>query len=221
MYVVDTNDSLVLSFDSLTFTLISTFPIDAGAKRITFGGNHLWVSQQTPATVRPFLLDCNDSLPPFTMVNRNIKLNWDLEFQFFDNTEIYTISQELNRPSPSKIADFVNDFVDIIIEEEPNDGTPTPIPIDNLCPTTGQVIVTANFINPQRVMSVGIELQPVRGGVYTSESSASPISIPSDSEAIYDLIPSYGTTSTVQFRIDTPSLNLTGDYEILLHFITQ
>jgi len=221
MYVVDTNDLLVLTFDSVLFTPISTFAIDAGAKRITFGGNHLWVSQQTPATVRPFLLDCNDSLPPFTMVNRNIKLNWDLEFQFFDNTEIYTISQELNRPSPSRIGDLVNDFVDIIIEEEPNDGTPTPIPIDNLCPTTGQVIVTANFINPQRVMSVGIELQPVRGGVYTSESSASPISIPSDSEAIYDLTPAYGTTSTVQFRIDTPMLNLTGDYEILLHFITQ
>lgn len=221
MYVVDTTDQLVLTFDANTFSLISTFALDTGAKRITFGGNHLWVSQQSNSTVRPFLLDCNDSLPPFTMVNRNIKLNWDLEFRFFDNTEIYTISQELNRPSPSKIADFVNDFVDIIIEEEPNDGTPTPIPIDNLCPTTGQVIVTANLVNPQRVMSVGIELQPVRGGVYSSESSASPISIPSDSEAIYDLTPAYGTTSTVSFRIDTPSLNLTGDYEIVLHFITQ
>jgi hypothetical protein len=70
-------------------------------------------------------------------------------------------------------------------------------------------------------MSVGIELQPVRGGVYTSESSASPISIPSDSEAIYDLTPAYGVTSSVSFKIDTPSLNLTGDYEIVLHFITQ
>jgi hypothetical protein len=221
MYVVDTTSQLVLVYDSVTFSLISTFPLDAGAKRITFGGNHLWVSQQSPDSVRPYLLDCNDSLPPFTMVNRNINLNWDLEFEFFDNTEIYTITQELNRPSPSKFADFINDIDDIIIEEYPNDGTPTPIPIDNLCPTTGQVIVTANFFNPQKVMSVGIELQPVRGGMVSSESSASPISIPSDSPYIYDLTPAYGTTSSVSFKIDTPSLNLTGDYEIVLHFITQ
>lgn len=219
VYITNTNTQSVMLFDSVTFSQITTYPAGIATENLTFGGGHLWAGGVV--LVRPFLLDCNDSLPPFTMVNRNIKLNWDLEFRFFDNTEIYTISQELNRPSPSKIADFVNDFVDIIIEEEPNDGTPTPIPIDNLCPTTGQVIVTANLVNPQRIMSVGIELQPVRGGVYSSESSASPISIPSDSEAIYDLTPAYGTTSTVSFRIDTPSLNLTGDYEIVLHFITQ
>jgi YVTN family beta-propeller protein len=220
IYIGHVGSNLIRLFDNTTFAEIATYPA-LNPRRLLFGGGYLWASQFTPDSVRPFLLDCNDSLPPFTMVNRNIKLNWDLEFRFFDNTEIYTISQELNRPSPSKIADFVNDFVDIIIEEEPNDGTPTPIPIDNLCPTTGQVIVTANLVNPQRIMSVGIELQPVRGGVYSSESSASPISIPSDSEAIYDLTPAYGTTSTVSFRIDTPSLNLTGDYEIVLHFITQ
>jgi hypothetical protein len=61
----------------------------------------------------------------------------------------------------------------------------------------------------------------VRGGMVSSESSASPISIPSDSPYIYDLTPAYGTTSSVSFKIDTPSLNLTGDYEIVLHFITQ
>ena len=221
IYVGDAGNNLVRLIDNTTFVEIATYPAVANPRRLLFGGGHLWLSQFSSDSVRPFLLDCNDSLPPFTMVNRNIKLNWDLEFRFFDNTEIYTISQELNRPSPSRIADFVNDFVDIIIEEEPNDGTPTPIPIDNLCPTTGQVIVTANLVNPQRIMSVGVELQPVRGGVYSSESSASPISIPSDSEAIYDLTPAYGTTSTVSFRIDTPSLNLTGDYEIVLHFITQ
>jgi YVTN family beta-propeller protein len=221
IYFCDASNSLIRLVDNITFVEIANYQTALGALYLTFGGGYLWVSQFSGNSVRPFLLDCNDSLPPFTMVNRNIKLNWDLEFRFFDNTEIYTISQELNRPSPSRIADFVNDFVDIIIEEEPNDGTPTPIPIDNLCPTTGQVIVTANLVNPQRIMSVGIELQPVRGGVYSSESSASPISIPSDSEAIYDLTPAYGTTSTVSFRIDTPSLNLTGDYEIVLHFITQ
>jgi DNA-binding beta-propeller fold protein YncE len=217
VYVTDTSAQLIRTFDSTLFSQITTYPAGLATENLTFGGGYLWAGGVI--LVRPFLLDCNDSLPPFTMVNRNIKLNWDLEFQFFDNTEIYTISQELNRPSPRRFGDLVDDFNDIIIEEY--DRTPTPIPINNLCPTTGQVIVTANFINPQRVMSVGIELQPVRGGVYTSESSASPISIPSDSEAIYDLTPAYGTTSTVQFKIDTPSLNLTGDYEILLHFITQ
>jgi YVTN family beta-propeller protein len=221
IYVGDTANNLVRLIDNTTFSEIATYPAVANPRRLLFGGGHLWLSQFTSDSVRPFLLDCNDSLPPFTMVNRNINLNWDLEFEFFDNTEIYTITQELNRPSPSKVADFINDFVDIIIEEEPNDGTPTPIPIDNLCPTTGQVIVTGNFFSPQRVMSVGIELQPIRGGMVSSESSASPISIPSDSPYIYDLTPAYGTTSSVSFKIDTPSLNLTGDYEIVLHFITQ
>jgi hypothetical protein len=221
IYASDAGADLIRLYDEALFLPLSTYATGDSPRNILFAPNVLLVSNKTTDDVTPFLLDCNDSLPPFTMVNRNIKLNWDLEFRFFDNTEIYTISQELNRPSPSRIADFVNDFVDIIIEEEPNDGTPTPIPIDNLCPTTGQVIVTANLVNPQRVMSVGIELQPVRGGVYTSESSASPISIPSDSEAIYDLTPAYGVTSSVSFRIDTPSLNLTGDYEIVLHFITQ
>jgi YVTN family beta-propeller protein len=221
IYVGDAGNNLVRLIDNTTFVEIATYPAVANPRRLLFGGGHLWLSQFTSDSVRPYLLDCNDSLPPFTMVNRNINLNWDLEFEFFDNTEIYTITQELNRPSPSKVADFVNDFVDIIIEEYPDDGTPTPIPIDNLCPTTGQVIVTGNFINPQKVMSVGIELQPVRGGMVSSESSASPISIPSDSPYIYDLTPAYGTTSTVSFKIDTPALNLTGDYEIVLHFITQ
>lgn len=221
IYVGDTANNLVRLIDNTTFSEIATYPAVANPRRLLFGGGHLWLSQFTSDSVRPYLLDCNDSLPPFTMVNRNINLNWDLEFEFFDNTEIYTITQELNRPSPSRIADFVNDFVDIIIDEYPNDGTPTPIPIDNLCPTTGQVIVTGNFVSPQRVMSVGIELQPVRGGMVSSESSASPISIPSDSPYIYDLTPAYGTTSSVSFKIDTPSLNLTGDYEIVLHFITQ
>jgi YVTN family beta-propeller protein len=221
IYVGDAGSNVVRLIDNTTFSEIATYPAVANPRRLLFGGGHLWLSQFTSDSVRPYLLDCNDSLPPFTMVNRNINLNWDLEFEFFDNTEIYTITQELNRPSPSKVADFVNDFVDIIIEEYPNDGTPTPIPIDNLCPTTGQVIVTGNFINPQKVMSVGIELQPVRGGMVSSESSASPISIPSDSPYIYDLTPAYGTTSSVSFKIDTPALNLTGDYEIVLHFITQ
>lgn len=220
MYVTDNANSLLILYDAVTFVQIASYPTNLSCNRVAFGSNNLWVSH-TSQYVRPYLLDCNDSLPPFTMVNRNINLNWDLEFEFFDNTEIYTITQELNRPSPSKVADFVNDFVDIIIEEYPDDGTPTPIPIDNLCPTTGQVIVTGNFINPQKVMSVGIELQPVRGGMVSSESSASPISIPSDSPYIYDLTPAYGTTSTVSFKIDTPALNLTGDYEIVLHFITQ
>jgi YVTN family beta-propeller protein len=220
MYVTDNANSLLVLYDAVTFVQIASYPTNLSCNRVAFGSNNLWVSH-TSQYVRPYLLDCNDSLPPFTMVNRNINLNWDLEFEFFDNTEIYTITQELNRPSPSKVADFVNDFVDIIIEEYPDDGTPTPIPIDNLCPTTGQVIVTGNFINPQKVMSVGIELQPVRGGMVSSESSASPISIPSDSPYIYDLTPAYGTTSSVSFKIDTPSLNLTGDYEIVLHFITQ
>ncbi len=221
IYVGDAGSNVVRLIDNTTFSEIATYPAVNNPRRLLFGGGHLWLSQFTSDSVRPYQLDCNDSLPPFTMVNRNINLNWDLEFEFFDNTEIYTITQELNRPSPSKVADFVNDFVDIIIEEYPNDGTPTPIPIDNLCPTTGQVIVTGNFVSPQRVMSVGIELQPVRGGMVSSESSASPISIPSDSPYIYDLTPAYGTTSSVQFKIDTPSLNLTGDYEIVLHFITQ
>lgn len=221
IYVGDAGSNLVRLIDNTTFTEIATYPAVATPRRLLFGGGHLWLSQFASDSVRPYLLDCNDSLPPFTMVNRNINLNWDLEFEFFDNTEIYTITQELNRPSPSRIADFVNDINDIIIEEYPNDGIPTPIPIDNLCPTTGQVIVTANFFTPKRVMSVGIELQPVRGGMVSSESSASPISIPSDSPYIYDLTPAYGTTSSVSFKIDTPALNLTGDYEIVLHFITQ
>jgi YVTN family beta-propeller protein len=221
IYVGDAGSNVVRLIDNTTFSEIATYPAVNNPRRLLFGGGHLWLSQFTSDSVRPYLLDCNDSLPPFTMVNRNINLNWDLEFEFFDNTEIYTITQELNRPSPSKFADFINDIDDIIIEEYPNDGTPTPIPIDNLCPTTGQVIVTANFFNPQKVMSVGIELQPVRGGMVSSESSASPISIPSDSPYIYDLTPAYGTTSSVSFKIDTPSLNLTGDYEIVLHFITQ
>lgn len=220
MYVTDNANNLLELYDAVTFVQIASYPTNISPNRVAFGSNNLWVSHISQY-VRPYLLDCNDSLPPFTMVNRNINLNWDLEFEFFDNTEIYTITQELNRPSPSKVADFVNDFVDIIIEEYPDDGTPTPIPINNLCPTTGQVIVTGNFINPQKVMSVGIELQPVRGGMVSSESSASPISIPSDSPYIYDLTPAYGTTSTVSFKIDTPALNLTGDYEIVLHFITQ
>jgi hypothetical protein len=171
-------------------------------------------------SVTPYKLDCNDSLPPATMVNRNILLNWTLQFDFFDNTEYYTYQQKLARPSPSRVADFVNDFVDIIIEEYQDDGSTVIIP--TICATTNKVKVTGNLTSPKLPFSVGVELQPVRGGVFSSETPASPITIPADSPYITNLTPAtFGSTSTISFDLNVHALPIVGDYQINLHFLLK
>jgi hypothetical protein len=154
------------------------------------------------------------------MANRNILFNWTLQFDFFDNTEYYTYQQKLVRPSPARIGDFVNDFVDIIIEENQDDGS--TVVINSLCPTTNTVHIKANLQSPKLPFSVGIELQPVRGGVFSSEAPQSVIVVPTDSPFITNLIPSTLTSvSAVEFDLDVPRLPIQGDYTLNLHFILK
>lgn len=219
IYLLCNADDNLCLLDSSTYVEFAEYPSGDAPRDLVFAGNELYVSNGNSDNVTPYTLDCNDSLPPFTMANRNILFNWDLTFKFFDNTETYTIQQKLVRPSPSRVVDNWADFDNIIIEEYQDD--PTPIQITTICPTTNPVKVTLNLTNPVKVMSVGVELQPIRGGVFSSKSSASPISIPSDSPYITNLSPAYGLTTQVTFDLDVPSLPIQGDYSLLLHFIAQ
>ena len=220
IYKTDKTAGLVRLYDALTWQPLNTYPTLANPKEIIFAGQFFYVGELTGSGdfVRPFLIDCNDSLPTASMANKNIKLNWDMEFQFFDNTEIYTITKEINRPTPSRQGGTGVDWTDIDVYDG---GTGTPVAIDRICPTTGQVQVVVTFGSAVSVMGVGVELQPVRGATYSSESSASPILIPVDSPYIYGLTPAYSPTTSLSFYIDTPALPIENDYELLVKFILQ
>jgi hypothetical protein len=220
IYASDAGANLIRLYDSTLFTALSTYATGTSPRNILFAPNVLLVGNKTTDDVTPYQLDCNDSLPPFTMANREILLDWTLQFDFFDNTEYYTYKQKLSRPSPSRVADFINDFVDIIIEEYQEDGN-TQI-INNICPTTNTVNIQANLQSPKLPFSVGVELQPIRGGVFSSETPASPITIPADSPYITNLTPAtFGSTSTISFDLNVPALPIVGDYEINLHFLLK
>jgi len=220
MYATDFASNLVRSYDSVLYTPLTVYPTSNLPYRMLFTTGNFFIGNSLSNSVTPYQLDCNDSLPPFTMANREILLDWTLQFDFFDNTEYYTYKQKLSRPSPSKVADFINDFVDIIIEEYQEDGN-TQI-INNICPTTNTVNIQANLVSPKLPFSVGVELQPIRGGVFSSETPASPITIPADSPYISNLTPAtFGSTSTISFDLNVPALPIVGDYEINLHFLLK
>jgi hypothetical protein len=220
VYSTDTVSDLIRTYDTTTYTPLTTYATGLQPKRILFAPTVLLVGNGGDDDVTPYLLDCSEQLPNSSMANRNILFNWTLQFDFFDNTEYYTYQQKLVRPSPARIGDFVNDFVDIIIEEYQDDGS--TLVINTLCPTTNTVHIKANLQSPKLPFSVGIELQPVRGGVFSSEAPQSVIVVPNNSPFITNLIPSTLTSvSAVEFDLDVPKLPIQGDYTLNLHFILK
>lgn len=224
VYSSDVTSNLVRSFDITSLVALATYASGSiNPRQILFTSGLFLIANNVAGltdSITPYTLNCNDSLPPFTMVNRNILFNWTLQFDFFDNQEFYTFQQKIERPSPSRLADFVNDFVDIDVEEYQNDGTLVAIP--SICPTTGVVHVTANLVANKLPFSVGVELQPIRGGTFSSETPTSPISIPSDSPYISNLTPAnFVSTNIIEFDLDIPAMPIQGDYELLLHFLLK
>lgn len=220
IYLLCNADDNLCLLDSSSYVEFAEYPSGDAPRDLVFAGQDLYVANGNSDNVTPYQLDCNDSLPPFTMANREIMLDWTLQFDFFDNTEYYTYKQKLSRPSPSRNIDTFPDFVDETIEEYMDDGN-TQI-ITTLCQTTNPVKITLNLSAPRLPFSVGVELQPIRGGVFSSETPASPITIPADSPYITNLTPAtFGSTSTISFDLNVPALPIVGDYEINLHFLLK
>ena len=224
MYVVDTGDSKVLTFDALTFSQISTLPLDAGAKRITFGGNHLWVSQQTNSTVRPFLLEPCPAVPNYSTAFRNIYAEWRFQFQMLGNEENYYHLSAFPRVRPSDTGLPIDD---IIIEEFDND-TDTWEVIPNPCLTTGQMRIEVDFTNNQTFLGIAVEQQPTRNNRLTEKSLPSTTIIPVESEYISNITT---TSDKIQFEFDFPSWLANGaekapgeadqDYELNIHILSK
>jgi hypothetical protein len=182
-------------------------------------------------TIYLFDADCQQQLPPFSMRNRNIIFDWQMEFQIFDNKEIYHAFQTIERPNG--VTDYAkinpDDFIDNIEIEYPDDITPIPIPIGDAtpCATTGTINVNAQWgsstVNRQ-MFGVALEIVPFRGGMLSSTSAqpvAGNIIIPIDSQFISNLSPQFGVNADINFNIDYPALPIQGDYEIKLHFLIR
>lgn len=224
MYVVDTGDSLVLTFDATTFSQISTLPLDAGAKRITFGGNHLWVSQQTNSTVRPLLLEPCPAVPNYSTAFRNIYSEWRFQFQMLGNEENYYHLSAFPRVRPS---DYTEPIDDIIIEEFDND-TDTWEVIPNPCLTTGQMRIEVDFTANQTFLGIAVEQQPTRNNRLTEKSLPSTTIIPVESEYISNITT---TADKIKFEFDFPSWLANGaekapgevdqDYELNIHILSK
>ena len=158
------------------------------------------------------------------MRNRNITMDWELEFELFDNTEIYHAYQKIERPRFSEIWD-----IDVLpgdsIDDVEIDGT--PVGDANPCATTGGVTVDADWgsgTSNRQLFAVGLEIMPVRGGL-VSEQTALPavanIIQPLNSPYITGVQPQFNAVGNIQFQLDYPELPIEGDYQIYLHFIIR
>jgi hypothetical protein len=225
----------VFGYDTQSYNVVTNLFVGTGSRPsfILLANGILYVGSGTNGsdTIYLFDADCQQQLPPFSMRNRNIIFDWQMEFQIFDNKEIYHAFQTIERPKGE--LDYArirpDDFIDDIEIEYPGDPTPTPIPIGDAdpCATTGTINVNAQWggstINRQ-LFGVALEIVPFRGGMLSSTSAqpvAGNIIIPVSSEFISNLTPQFGVNADINFNIDYPNLPIQGDYEIKLHFFIR
>jgi hypothetical protein len=232
IYTADINDS-VIGYDTQSYNVVTnlfvgnnTFP-----NFILLANGCLYVGNALNDFIYLFDADCQQQLPPFSMRNRNIIFDWQMEFQIFDNKEIYHAFQTIERPNG--VTDYAKinpvDFIDDIEVEYPDDVSPTPIPIGDAtpCATTGTINVNAQWgsstVNRQ-MFGVALEIIPFRGGMLSPESAqpvAGNIIMPVNSPFIRNLTPQFGVNADINFDIDYPNLPIQGDYEIKLHFLIR
>jgi len=232
IYTGDIVDS-VIGYDTQSYNVVTNLFVGANTfpNFILLANGILYVANIGLDFIYLFDADCQQQLPPFSMRNRNIIFDWQMEFQIFDNTEIYHAFQTIERPKGE--LDYArinpNDFIGDIEVEYPDDVSPTPIPIGDAdpCATTGVINVNAQWggstINRQ-MFGVAVEIVPFRGGMLSSESAepvAGNIIIPVNSEFIRNLTPQFGVNADINFDIDYPNLPIQGDYEIKLHFFIR
>jgi hypothetical protein len=232
IYTGDTIDS-VIGYDTQSYNVVTNLFVGANTfpNFILLANGILYVANRLTDFIYLFDADCQQQLPPFSMRNRNIIFDWQMEFQIFDNTEIYHAFQTIERPKGELDFAKINpaDFITDIEVEYPEDPTPTPIPIGDAtpCATTGVINVNAQWggstINRQ-MFGVAVEIVPFRGGMLSSESAqpvAGNIIIPVNSPFIRNLTPQFGVNADINFDIDYPELPIQGDYEIKLHFFIR
>jgi hypothetical protein len=229
--VIDT----VFGYDTVSYNQVTALYIGANSRPtfILLANGILYVGSGASAsdTIYLFDADCQQQLPPYSMRNRNILFDWQLEFQIFDNTEIYHAFQSLERPQGSIDLRTIDpkDFMEDVEVVFPSDLTPTPTPIDDAtpCATTGVINVNAKWganTSNRELFGVALEVVPFRGGMLSSESSdpvAGNIIIPIDSPFIKNLTPVFGVNADINFDIDYPGLPIEGDYEIIIHFLIR
>jgi hypothetical protein len=228
-------NTTVFGYDTQSYNVVTNLYVGVNSRPsfILLANGVLYVGSASNGsdTIYLFDADCQQQLPPFSMRNRNIIFDWQMEFQIFDNKEIYHAFQTIERPNG--VTDYAkinpNDFIGDIEIEYPDDSTPTPIPIGDAdpCATTGTINVNAQWgsstVNRQ-MFGVALEIVPFRGGMLSSTSAqpvAGNIIIPIDSQFISNLSPQFGVNADINFDIDYPALPIQGDYEIKLHFLIR
>jgi hypothetical protein len=230
LYVPMAQNEVILSYDTQSFAFINSHLVAVNAQpfQALFAMGALYVSSRYaidyPETIFVFDADCQQQLPPFTMRNRNITMDWELEFELFDNTEIYHAYQRIERPKFSEIWD-----VDVLPYDSIDDVEIDTIPVGdaNPCATTGGVTIDADWgvgTSNRQLFAVGLEIMPVRGGL-VSEQTATPavanIIQPLNSPYIKGVQPQFNAVGNIQFQLDYPELPIDGDYQIYLHFIIR
>jgi hypothetical protein len=232
IYTGDIVDS-VIGYDTQSYNVVTNLFVGANTfpNFILLANGCLYVANIALDFIYLFDADCQQQLPPFSMRNRNIIFDWQMEFQIFDNKEIYHAFQTIERPNG--VTDYAKidpiDFIDDIEVEYPDDITPTPIPIGDAtpCATTGTINVNAQWgsstVNRQ-MFGAALEIVPFRGGMLSPESAqpvAGNIIMPVNSPFIRNLSPQFGVNADINFDIDYPALPIQGDYEIKLHFLIR
>jgi len=225
--LTDETSSVVRIYDTITFSPIATYATMTYPRRITFGGNYLFVSGQPLVgtdLVRPFLLEPCPAVPNYSTSLRTIYSEWRFQFQMLGNEENYYHLSAFPRVRPS---DYTEPVDGIVIEEFDND-TDTWEVIPNPCLTTGQMRIEVDFTNNQTFLGIAIEQQPVRNNRLTEKSLPSTTIIPVESEYISNITT---TADKIQFEFDYPSWLANGaekapgeadqDYELNIHILSK
>ena len=226
VYTSNLIDSII-AYDSQSYSVVRIVFVGTNSfpNFILLANGILYVANIGDDYIYLFNADCSQQLPPFTMRNRNITMDWELEFQLFDNTEIYHAYQRIERPRFSEIWN-----IDALPGDTIDDIKIDTIPIGdaNPCATSGDLVIDADWggsgTSNRQLFAVGVEIMPVRGGL-VSEQTAIPavanIIQPLNSPYISGVQPQFNAVGNIQFQLDYPELPIGGDYQIHLHFIIR
>jgi len=219
LYCVDYDSDALLIIDPSTLTLIASYTTDVKPENLVVASGLIFTQNKGTEDLSVFKLTPCGGLPRYSWAGENILLKWQLAFNFLGNVETYNYTQQLARINPTVLNPVP--YVDTVtIQEKQLDGS--YVTISKPCVNSSQLKINVAYNAPYATLSVGIELQPVRGMKYFSTSvpqglTPMPI-IPAENPYVSNII----TTATdVTFDLDFPALPFSNDMELIIHTIIK
>jgi len=217
IYTLDQSTNQLLIVDPATLTIISSYATNLNPIRLVFANGIIFTVGNED--ISAYKLQPCGGLPRYSWAAEDILLKWAMTFDFLGNQETYSYHQQLARINPTVLNP--TPYIDAVtIQEKQLDGS--YVTISKPCVSSSQLKINVAYNAPYTTLSVGIELQPVRGMKYFSTSvpqlgMAMPI-IPAENQYVSNIV----TTATdVTFELDFPALPFSNDMEMIIHTLIK